>query len=203
MKVTHRLSSPSLASVPAEASWAEAMGYTAISKNENANDSFMTLALAATSTTSSFLQTSVAIAFPRSPMITAYASRDLQDLSKGRFRLGLGTQVKGHIERRFSTSWEAPGPRLREYVPVAEGHLDCMGHRRTARLPRRALPVLADDPLLQPRARRISAPTGLHRGGERLQLPGRRRGGRRPHAPQPHLARVRPRRGPPGPGSWC
>jgi len=49
-------------------------------------------------------------------MITAYLARDLQDLSKGRFRLGLGTQVKGHIERRFSTNWEAPGPRLREYV---------------------------------------------------------------------------------------
>ena len=78
--------------------------------------SFMTLALAATSTTRAMLQTSVAIAFPRSPMITAYASRDLQDLSQGRFRLGLGTQVKGHIERRFSTSWDSPGPRLREYV---------------------------------------------------------------------------------------
>jgi len=49
-------------------------------------------------------------------MITAYLARDLQELSKGRFRLGLGTQVKGHIMRRFSTEWEAPGPRLREYV---------------------------------------------------------------------------------------
>ncbi len=116
MRITHRLSSKSLAGIPAEAAWAEAMGYTALSKNENANDSFMTLALAATSTTRAMLQTSVAIAFPRSPMITAYASRDLQDLSQGRFRLGLGTQVKGHIERRFSTSWDSPGPRLREYV---------------------------------------------------------------------------------------
>ena len=116
MRVTHRLSSRSLSAIPAEASWAEATGYGAISKNENANDSFMALTLAATSTTRAMLQTSVAIAFPRSPMIVAYAARDLQDLSKGRFRLGLGTQVKGHIERRFSTSWESPGPRLREYV---------------------------------------------------------------------------------------
>ena len=116
MRVTHRLASQSLASIPAEASWAESMGYDAISKNETAHDSFIPLTLAATSTTRAMLQTSVAIAFPRSPMITAYTARDLQDLSGGRFRLGLGTQVKGHIERRFSTSWESPGPRLREYV---------------------------------------------------------------------------------------
>ncbi len=116
MKVTYRLGSNNLASVPAEAAWAESMGYDGISKNETAHDSFMALTLAATSTTRVTLQTSVAIAFPRSPMITAYTARDLQDLSQGRFRLGLGTQVKGHIERRFSTPWEAPGPRLREYV---------------------------------------------------------------------------------------
>ena len=116
MRVTHRLASQALASIPAEAAWAEAIGYDAISKNETAHDSFIPLTLAATSTTQAMLQTSVAIAFPRSPMITAYTARDLQDLSQGRFRLGLGTQVKGHIERRFSTSWESPGPRLREYV---------------------------------------------------------------------------------------
>jgi probable F420-dependent oxidoreductase len=62
------------------------------------------------------LATSVAIAFPRSPMIAAYATRNLQELSRGRFSLGLGTQVRGHIQRRFSAEWDAPGPRLREYV---------------------------------------------------------------------------------------
>ena len=116
MRVTHRLASNSLASIPSEAAWAESIGYDALSKNETAHDSFIPLTLAATSTTRAMLQTSVAIAFPRSPMIAAYTARDLQDLSRGRFRLGLGTQVKGHIERRFSTAWESPGPRLREYV---------------------------------------------------------------------------------------
>ena len=116
MRVTHRLASNSLAAIPSEAAWAESIGYDALSKNETAHDSFIPLTLAATSTTRAMLQTSVAIAFPRSPMITAYTARDLQDLSQGRFRLGVGTQVKGHIERRFSTSWESPGPRLREYV---------------------------------------------------------------------------------------
>ena len=116
MHVTYRLATNDLASVPSEAAWAEGMGYDSMSSNETAHDSFLPLALAATSTNRTILETRVAIAFPRSPMITAYLSRDLQDLSKGRFRLGLGTQVKGHIMRRFSTDWEAPGPRLRDYV---------------------------------------------------------------------------------------
>ena len=116
MHVTYRLATNDLASMPSEAAWAEGMGYDAMSSNETAHDSFLPLALAATSTNRAILETRVAIAFPRSPMITAYLGRDLQDLSKGRFRLGLGTQVKGHIMRRFSTDWEAPGPRLRDYV---------------------------------------------------------------------------------------
>ena len=116
MRVTYRLASKDLASVASEAAWAENMGYDSVSSNETAHDSFLPLTLAATSTNRVTLETRVAIAFPRSPMTTAYLARDLQDLSKGRFRLGLGTQVKGHIERRFSTNWEVPGPRLREYV---------------------------------------------------------------------------------------
>ena len=116
MRVTHRLASQTLSAIPSEAAWAESIGFDAISKNETAHDSFLPLTLAATSTTRAMLQTSVAIAFPRSPMITAYTAHDLQELSRGRFRLGLGTQVKGHIERRFSTTWVSPGPRLREYV---------------------------------------------------------------------------------------
>ena len=116
MRVTYRLATSTLASVAAEAAWAERIGYDSMSSNETSHDSFLPLVLAATSTTRAVLETRVAIAFPRSPMITAYLGRDLNDLSKGRFRLGLGTQVKGHIQRRFSMDWEAPGPRLREYV---------------------------------------------------------------------------------------
>ncbi len=116
MRVTYRLATDKLASVASEAAWAENMGFDSMSSNETAHDSFLPLALAATSTKKAILETRVAIAFPRSPMVTAYLARDLQELSKGRFRLGLGTQVKGHILRRFSTDWEAPGPRLRDYV---------------------------------------------------------------------------------------
>ena len=116
MKVTYHLNSSDLAAVPSEAAWAEAMGYDGVATSETAHDPFLPLALAATATSRVTLDTQVAIAFPRSPMVLAYTARDLQDLSGGRFRLGLGTQVKGHIERRYSTDWISPGPRLREYI---------------------------------------------------------------------------------------
>jgi probable F420-dependent oxidoreductase len=60
--------------------------------------------------------TAVALAFPRSPMVTAQIAWELAEASRGRFTLGLGTQVKAHIERRFSTAYDRPGARLREYV---------------------------------------------------------------------------------------
>ena len=116
MKVIYHLNSSNLGAVAAEAAWAEAMGYDGVATSETAHDPFLPLALAATATSRVTLDTRVAIAFPRSPMVLAYTARDLQDLSGGRFRLGLGTQVKGHIERRYSTDWVSPGPRLREYI---------------------------------------------------------------------------------------
>ena len=117
MKVVYSLRSRDFDGVAAEAAWAESMGYDGVSTNETAHDSFLPLAVAATSTSRVTLETHVAIAFPRSPMVVAYTARDLQDGSNGRFRLGLGTQVKGHIERRFSTRWTgSAGSRLREYV---------------------------------------------------------------------------------------
>ncbi len=110
MRVFYRLGSKSLSAVAAEAAWAESMGYDGLSSNETAHDPFLPLALAASSTSRVTLETRVAIAFPRSPTVAAHSSRDLQDLSKGRFRLGLGTQVKGHIESRFTSHLESPGP---------------------------------------------------------------------------------------------
>lgn len=62
------------------------------------------------------LGTAIAVAFPRSPMVTAMVSWDLARLSGGRFLLGLGTQVRAHITRRFGTEWSNPGPRLRDYI---------------------------------------------------------------------------------------
>ena len=94
----------------------EQLGFDGIGTPELKRDPFLPLVLAAESTTRLELSTSVAIAFPRSPTVVAYMARNLSDMSGGRFVVGLGTQVKGHIERRFATEWLSPGPRLREYI---------------------------------------------------------------------------------------
>ncbi|MBI4299502.1 MAG: TIGR03617 family F420-dependent LLM class oxidoreductase [Chloroflexi bacterium] len=104
---------------------AEELGFDGVSTPENRHDPFFPLLLAAEHTQNLLIGTSVAIAFPRSPMITANIAWDLQAFSKGRFVLGLGTQVKGHNIRRFSVPWVAPGPRLREYVQSLRAIWDC------------------------------------------------------------------------------
>ncbi len=94
----------------------EEMGFAGLWTSETKHDSFLPLAIAANETEDIELGTSVAIAFSRSPMEIAQTAWDLQDLSGGRFILGLGTQVKAHIERRFSMPWGKPASRLREYI---------------------------------------------------------------------------------------
>ncbi len=115
-KVETGFYAPQLEDVARIAKQAEEMGYDGIHASETSHDPFLPLTLAAEHTERIMLGTAVAIAFPRSPMITAMMSWDLQRYSKGRFILGLGTQVKGHNERRFSVPWTAPAPRLKEYV---------------------------------------------------------------------------------------
>jgi probable F420-dependent oxidoreductase len=95
---------------------AEDLGFAGLWTNETKHDGFLPLAIAANETQRIELGTSVAIAFSRSPMETAQTAWDLQDLSDGRFVLGLGTQVKAHIVRRFSMPWDRPAARLREYI---------------------------------------------------------------------------------------
>jgi probable F420-dependent oxidoreductase len=95
---------------------AEDFGFDGLWTSETKHDAFLPLAIAASETEGIDLGTSVAIAFSRSPMETAQTAWDLQDLSEGRFVLGLGTQVKAHITRRFSMPWERPAVRLREYI---------------------------------------------------------------------------------------
>ncbi|MFO1189055.1 MAG: TIGR03617 family F420-dependent LLM class oxidoreductase [Alphaproteobacteria bacterium] len=94
----------------------EETGYDVLMSMENKHEPFMPLAVAAVNTSRIGLATGVAIAFPRSPMVIASTCWDLQVASNGRMVLGIGTQVKGHNERRFSVPWSAPGPRLRDYV---------------------------------------------------------------------------------------
>lgn len=95
---------------------AESSGYDGVLVAETRHDPFVGLALAARATERITLASSIAVAFARSPMITAVLANDLQELSQGRFSLGLGSQVKAHIERRFSMPWSRPAARMEEYV---------------------------------------------------------------------------------------
>ena len=98
------------------AAQAEADGFDGLTVPELAHDPFIPMAMAAVATTRIPLATSVAIAFPRSPMITANLAYDMHVQSGGRFVLGLGSQVRAHNERRFGVKWEAPAARMGEYV---------------------------------------------------------------------------------------
>ncbi|HEV8437514.1 MAG TPA: TIGR03617 family F420-dependent LLM class oxidoreductase [Methylomirabilota bacterium] len=125
MRVLTSLPQDDLNLVPAAASAAEAAGYDGLVTSENKNDPFLSLGVAAVNTAHLSLGTGIAIAFSRSPMPVANASWDLQVTSRGRFTLGLGSQVRAHNENRFSVPWSAPAPRLREYVEALRAIWRC------------------------------------------------------------------------------
>ena len=125
MKVNTGIPVHDLKAVGAAAQTAEATGFSGISTQENRQDPFLPLAVAAAHTEDLELRTSIAIAFARSPMVAANMSWDLQRASNGNFTLGLGSQVKGHNVRRFSVPWSAPAPRMREYVQAIRAIWDC------------------------------------------------------------------------------
>lgn len=102
--------------IGAHAARAEAMGFTGLQVPDAIHDGLLLSAMALQATSSLIVGTAVLVAFPRSPMITAIAAWDLQKMSGGRFELGLGTQIKPNIEKRYSARWDSPVPQLREYV---------------------------------------------------------------------------------------
>jgi probable F420-dependent oxidoreductase len=95
---------------------ADAAGLDCVWAAETTNDPFLSLALAAEHSASVSLGTGVAIAFARNPMTLAYTTNQLQEYSGGRVVLGLGSQVRRHIEKRFSSTWSHPAARMREFV---------------------------------------------------------------------------------------
>jgi probable F420-dependent oxidoreductase len=116
MKLDCALAMEALEDAPGVARAAEAVGFRALWANDTKHNPFVALALAAQATTRLELGTGVAVAFSRSPMVTAQTAWDLSRVSGGRFLLGLGTQVKAHVERRFGMPWDPPVPKLREYI---------------------------------------------------------------------------------------
>jgi probable F420-dependent oxidoreductase len=114
---------------PAEASAkarrAEALGYDGISVADGVHDGLLAAALALAATTRLEVAIAVLVAFPRSPMTVAHAAWDLQAMSRGRFALGLGAQVRGNIVGRYGTPWTPPVPRMREYLQSLRSIFNC------------------------------------------------------------------------------
>jgi probable F420-dependent oxidoreductase len=102
--------------VPATARDLEEGGYAGVWASEADHDPFLPLLSAAQATTRLQVGTAIAVAFARSPMTLAMTAHDLQRYSRGRFVLGLGSQIRPHIEKRFSMEWSSPVARMREYV---------------------------------------------------------------------------------------
>jgi probable F420-dependent oxidoreductase len=111
--------------VGADAQLVESLGYDRLVVEETKDDPFIIMALAAASTSKVGLGTSVAIAFPRSPAITAMSAWTLQKQSRGRFCLGLGPQVRGHIQRRYGLKWSPPGPWMCDYIGAVRALWEC------------------------------------------------------------------------------
>ena len=114
MKVDGALVTQRLGEVPATARRMEAEGYDGVFTFEGPHDPFLPLMLAAEHSERLELTTAIAVAFARSPMTIAATANDLHLASNGRFVLGVGTQIKPHIEKRFSMPWSHPAPRMRE-----------------------------------------------------------------------------------------
>jgi len=112
---------------------AGAAGFAGLWVTEAAHNPWVACALASQAAPGLVVGTDVAIAFPRSPMVTAQAAWDLAALSGGKFILGLGTQVKAHLEKRFSVSGERPAARVREYILALRAIFDAFARRAPLR----------------------------------------------------------------------
>jgi probable F420-dependent oxidoreductase len=116
MKVDLLVMNPELAEIGALARQAEEMGYAALLSAEIGHDPFMPLALAAEHTERIQLATGIAVGLSRSPVHLAHAAHDLQRFSQGRFILGVGSQIRAHIEKRFSATWSHPTERMKDLI---------------------------------------------------------------------------------------
>jgi probable F420-dependent oxidoreductase len=114
-----------LEQMPALARFADEASFDGMWTFETAHEPFLPLVLAAEHSSRLSLGTSIAVAFPRSPTILAQIAWDLARFSKGRFILGLGTQVKGHNERRFGVKWERPVEKMREVILAVRAIWEC------------------------------------------------------------------------------
>jgi probable F420-dependent oxidoreductase len=125
MKIDAALTNVNLGQMPTVAQAAEALGFDGVWTSETQHEAFLPLPLVAEHTRRIQFGTAIAVAFARSPTILAHIAWDLAAQSGGRFILGLGTQVKAHVERRFGMKWESPAPKLREMILALHAIWDC------------------------------------------------------------------------------
>lgn len=118
-----------LETMPAVARLADGIGFDGLWTFETAHEPFLPLVLAAAHSRRLTVGTSIAVAFARSPAVLASISWDLARFSRGRFILGLGTQVKGHNERRFGVQWDKPVEKMREVILATRAFWDCWQNR--------------------------------------------------------------------------
>jgi len=111
-----------------------AAGFSGLLFTETGRTAYLNAAVAAQAAPGLELSTGVAVAFPRSPFVTAATAWELQEATDGKFRLGLGTQVRTHVVRRYGVEFERPGPRLRDYVRAVKA---CFAAFRTGNLDHR------------------------------------------------------------------
>jgi probable F420-dependent oxidoreductase len=104
------------AAIAAQAAKAEATGYDGVWSAETSHDPFLPIAIGAAATENLEFGTGITVAFARNPMTLAVVANDLQLLTGGRFMLGMGSQIKPHITKRFSMPWSHPAPRMREMI---------------------------------------------------------------------------------------
>src|ERR1700748_1342385 len=109
----------------------QSAGFSGLLFTETGRTAYLNAAVASQTAPGLELSTGVAVAFPRSPFVTAAAAWELQEATDGKFRLGLGTQVRTHVVRRYGAAFERPGPRLRDYVLAVKA---CFAAFRTGTL---------------------------------------------------------------------
>ena len=125
MKVDGMLMAAELPRMAERSRRMEELGYDGLLTAETQHDPFFPLLLAAEHTERLDLGTCIAVAFPRSPMHLAHIGHDLQTYSRGRFILGLGSQIKAHVEKRFSSTFSHPAARMREIVLATRAIWKC------------------------------------------------------------------------------
>src|SRR6188472_2126838 len=192
MKVDAGTYQPTIDAAGAAAVQAQADGYDGWWAFETQIDPFLACAIAAERTETVGIGTSIVVAFARNPMTVALQANDVQALSGGRFTLGLGSQIKPHITRRFSMPWSHPAPRMREFILAMRAIWDCWNTGSKLDFRGDFYTHTLMTPFFNPGPNPYGPPAVLLAGVGEV-MTGRRGGGRRIRLPRVHDRAVRAR----------